>query len=70
MTGAMAEQGEDPRALFIRSRWANDKALKQRAAEMGYAPAQADWAHDCPVAAEQVLWAEKAVAHGDRHGIV
>ncbi len=68
LLGVMAEQGEDPRALFIRSRLAKDNVMKQRAAELGYAPAQADWAHDCPVAAEQIVWAEKARAQGDLYG--
>jgi hypothetical protein len=64
----MERQGEDPRALFICSRFGID--LLRQAAELGYAPAQAKLSFRVTTTAtEKFTWAEKAAAQGDRHGL-
>ncbi len=70
MRGVMETQGDDPRANFIRSELSpNERVLLQRAANLGYAPAQAAL---CPLfgASKKGLeMAEKAAAQGDRNGM-
>ncbi len=63
----MAELGNDPRALFIRSQVSNDPVFLDDAAVLGYAPAQARWADWNSY--EKLTWAEKAAAQGDRLGL-
>ncbi len=68
MLSVMKAQGNDPRALYLCSQLAGCVASLQRAAELGYAPAQASWARECRVI-ERLAWAEKAAAQGDRRGL-
>jgi hypothetical protein len=74
MRRVMLEQGHDPRALFIASRLSSeDRTRVVRAAEMGYAPAQAIMAstamadHSSP--SGRLAWAESASSQGDRRGL-
>ncbi len=64
----LEEQNEDRRALFIRSHINGDFKLLRRAAELGYAPAQAVWSRWCGTS-EQLAWAERAALQGDRNGL-
>ncbi len=67
----MKEQGDDMRALYIRGKLhdVDFEALLQRAAELGYAPAQMVWSkHALPD--EKLVWAEKSAAQGDRDGLL
>jgi hypothetical protein len=69
------EQSEDARAMFFaacvcwrRNELMEDIELVQRAAQLGYAPAQArvsEW----KLGSERFSWAEKAAAQGDRDGL-
>ncbi len=61
----MKEQGEDPRAIFIHSRIRHDRALLRRAAELGYANAQAEWVWFCEDE-DRCAWIENAAAQGNR----
>ncbi len=63
----MKTQGVDRRALYVRSR-RSETTLLRRAAELGYAPAQARWSSYCS-GAERLEWAQKAAAQGDRAGV-
>jgi TPR repeat protein len=64
----MEAQGDDPRALsYLWATTLNPRFL-ERAAELGYAPAQAAFSTKCG-AAGGVMWAERAVAQGDRRGM-
>jgi hypothetical protein len=67
-------QGDDPRAMYLASFLVDmDLPIRgvkvRRAAEMGYAPAQAQLSYDCTGTAEQFVWAERAALRGDRTGI-
>jgi hypothetical protein len=68
---AMVEQGDDPRALYIAWKLCNSGSLSslQRAAHMGYAPAQALM---CERESDETVafqWAMKACSQGDRSGM-
>jgi tetratricopeptide (TPR) repeat protein len=67
----MQKQGDDPRALFIASELLDEDhdntALIRRAADKGYAPAQALVL--CESAGESFEWAQKAAAGGARRGL-
>jgi TPR repeat protein len=71
----MHAQGDgDARAVFFASRACGKKyrvwsKLLRRAAEMGYAPAQAEQAGECGDA-DAFYWAELAAAQGNRSGLV
>jgi hypothetical protein len=62
----MREQGEDVRAFFVASR-VGDQLLLERAAEMGYPPAQAVMAMGTH--RRELEWAEKAACAGNRVGL-
>ncbi len=65
---AMVAQGEDPRALFMLYCLRDGQQHLRRAAELGYAPAQADlvlMAED----KDAFAWAERAAVQGDRWGL-
>jgi hypothetical protein len=66
----MREQGEDPRAMFFASCLGDRQTLDllRRSAELGYAPAQAVLSQRTS-GEEAFLWAQRAAAQGDRHGI-
>ncbi len=68
---AMVAQGEDPRALFMLYCLRDGQQHLRRAAELGYAPAQAKLAAKYRTDAEvdRVSWAEKAAAQQDRNGL-
>jgi hypothetical protein len=70
MERAMHVCGDDPRALYILSSLtlSNSQPMLLVAAEMGYAPAQADWA-DHLASPDSLQWAQRAAANGDRHGL-
>jgi hypothetical protein len=75
MTAALEACGEDPRALYLRDLTidvgvfgTNDHALCRRAAERGYAPAQAARSAASQGAAA-LAWAELAADQGDRTGL-
>jgi hypothetical protein len=63
--------GGDPRALFLAWRVAVDPgdALVMRAAEMGYAPAQAQVSIRLSHLVNRVEWASRAAEQGDRAGL-
>jgi hypothetical protein len=69
----MLQQGDDPRALYVA--WKTDfersDAMLLRAAEMGYAPAQAEWAERVTGEVQGLFWLRKAAAHaqGNRRGL-
>jgi TPR repeat protein len=65
----MDTQGDDPRALFIRGCLTASSSLQLRAAELGYAPAEAMVAQKCRDQ-ERLEWARKASAKGDRTGLM
>jgi TPR repeat protein len=78
MVDVMRQHGDDPRALLLL--WKaehviellpHSNALLLRAAEMGYAPAQADAALELFLepGGEGFRWAERAAAAGDRRGM-
>jgi hypothetical protein len=68
MAEVMLEQGgDDPRAVYLAGVHLDDRAMRRRAAEMGYAPAQAQTAVDYG-GDDMFAWAEKASAQGDRTG--
>ncbi len=68
---ALAQQGDDCRALGVRALILRQPELLLRAAELGFAPAQASlgagelWA----LQLEKADWAEKAAAQGNRKGL-
>jgi hypothetical protein len=66
----MEAQGDDPRALSYLWATTLNPRLLERAAELGYAPAQAAFSskRDVP-AGSGFLWAERAAAQGDRRGM-
>jgi hypothetical protein len=64
----MLEQGDDPRAMHLASEFTSNSAGLLRAAEMGYAPAQAEMAFKTQ-GRERVAWSERASALGNRRGI-
>jgi hypothetical protein len=69
MCEVMEQQGEDPRALFFL--WRVDganMALLARAAELGYAPAQAELSFESR-GRECFKWASLAAENGDRGGL-
>jgi hypothetical protein len=71
MERVMRSKSDDPRAMFLA--WSLDvhgdaEALLQRAAHMGYAPAQAQMTSRA-VGKAAFEWARKAGAQGDRDGI-
>ncbi len=68
MLAAMLEQGEDPRALYVRAVLGDGVDLLQRAAELGYAPAQASWGGE-EEWRDALEWMEKAAAQGSRAGL-
>jgi hypothetical protein len=59
---------DDPRAMFIHGALAN-RQLVAKAAELGYAPAQALMASIPGCRREQFAWAENALAQNDRNGM-
>ncbi len=65
---AMEACGQDARALFIRGQICGDAELLRQAAELGFAPAQAEWAGACGSREGAFRWSERAAAHGDRAG--
>jgi hypothetical protein len=68
MAKVMLEQGgDDPRAVFLAGVHGQDRAMRRRAAEMGYAPAQAQTATDYH-GNEMFEWSEKASGQGNRMG--
>jgi hypothetical protein len=71
MQEVMREQGDDMRAGFLLWKLSveSDAELLTRAAEAGYAPAQAEMFDRCRNSVEKFAWAEKAVAVGDRQGL-
>jgi hypothetical protein len=73
MHGVMAEQGEDPRALFLlwtcREEDNDDMGALTRAAQMGYAAAQGWLCQRLRDVDESFAWAQKACESGDRNGI-
>jgi hypothetical protein len=67
----LQQQGDDPRAMYIvaaRSRCGRSGPLMRRAAEMGYAPAQAVMASAVAVP-ETPVWAQRAASQHDREGV-
>jgi hypothetical protein len=69
--------GDDPRVMFLVSyleplsvRRDSELALLRRAAELGYAPAQALLSVCCRSEDERMAWAEAAASQGDRNGSV
>ena len=74
VVAAVAGIEDDPRALFIRIRVADrysfaPQMLLRRAAELGYAPAQAYLAYQLMGTEEGLVLAERAAAQGDRMGM-
>jgi TPR repeat protein len=70
MKEALLAQGEDPCALFLAEKWGwTDGYATARAAEMGYAPAQAGFAHRLDGSHLSFKWAQLSAAQNDRHGI-
>jgi hypothetical protein len=71
MIAVLLAQGDDPRALFIASQVGSlyDNVRLKRAAEMGYAPAQAVLSTSMPDDDQAFLLAERAVAQGDRSAL-
>jgi hypothetical protein len=71
MREVMREQGDDARALYFV--WVLERELAHeplvRAAEMGYAPAQASLSARASTAPEAFLWAQRAASQGDRRGV-
>jgi hypothetical protein len=69
MALVMVEQGEDARAMYLAWRLSvASTGVLRRAAELGYAPAQASLSEECEVE-ECFMWAERAAAQGDRNGL-
>lgn len=75
---ALRAQGDDPRAMHllwlldaeeVEGTGRLDTLLLRKAAEMGYAPAQADLAIEVGEDEEQMAWTEKAAAQGHRDGL-
>jgi hypothetical protein len=62
-----AEGEDDARALFVRACFTGSTRLLQRAAELGYAPAEAQYAYRLPDG--QLVWAERASEQWDRKGM-
>jgi hypothetical protein len=70
LLSAMEAQGDDPRALFLRSKVSPDeRVLLQRASDLGYAPAQAALCSFLGANKEAFTLAEKSAASGDRRGM-
>jgi TPR repeat protein len=69
MAIVMLEQGEDARAMYLAWRFSvAPVGVLRRAAEMGYAPAQASLSEECE-GEECFMWAERAAAQLDRNGL-
>jgi TPR repeat protein len=72
LLSVMLAQGNDPRALYIAWKVGNRRTeeLLLRAAEMGYAPAQAGLVHFMLHDGESAFrWAERSAAQLDREGL-
>jgi hypothetical protein len=65
----MVDVPNDPRALLLCSPRTRENADLRRAAQMGYAPAQAEFSTCCADAKEELMWAERASAQGNRCGM-
>jgi hypothetical protein len=67
----MLQQRDDPRAMFLacRLRAAYGHELKMRAADRGYAPAQAWMSYLATEDEEGTRWAQAAALQGDRLGL-
>jgi hypothetical protein len=59
-----AQGDDDARALFVRACFTGTTQLVQRAAELGYAPAEAHYAYRLPVG--RLPWVQRASGKGDR----
>jgi hypothetical protein len=73
MEEVLLELGDDPRALFLRWRFSAESSRQplRRAAELGFAPAQAQLARkEYDFGGEPFVWAQRAMAQGDRDGFV
>jgi TPR repeat protein len=71
MVEVMQQQGDDPRALLIGWKLKEEESIAElrRAAEMGYAPAQARLSTELHDDVESLRWAEKAALQGERRGL-
>jgi hypothetical protein len=69
LVAVMLEQGSDPRALFLLSKLEGDSELAERAAEMGFPPAQALMSLRAADDETALSWARKAAGQGDRSGL-
>jgi TPR repeat protein len=69
MADVMAQQGDDPRALFVRWGFFQSRDLLERSAELGYAPAQADMS-SLFLGENEYMWAARPEAQGDRYGTI
>ncbi len=61
---------KEPRALYVHSVLTQDHEEVRKAAEFGYAPAQADMGFLAKCEKDRFAWAERAAAQGDPHGLV
>jgi hypothetical protein len=66
LEAVMDAHKDDARALFVSWRLKKDEGNMRRAAEMGYASAQAALACSTVAADEKVMWSRRAAAQGDR----
>ncbi len=71
VVAVLEAEGDDPRSLFLLvfNCHCDGMVKLQKAAELGYAPAQAELSFMAVDVAEMLAWAEKAVAQGDRVGM-